>query len=413
VRLWRDGDQLGRSDALEVRRFVAEVMLAALDSEARMLSNQIVAFRPDTDVNIKNAEGGGSRRQRDRFTIAIEPDEEGVFLVEGILRAQDPRAPASERLSRSDWRFDGGVQHLAALLRFGHAQAQAYAKHLRDQAILERRNREATLQALYYSGLVLGIGDAESPEGRLAATFTTTPGPWQHAPDQWRAFATQLEKQRESLRATVTHFAQVRQGNSRSELALDTTDVARLLSGAAAGITVGEGPDEPAYNNTRTLLGERLGTALDGVCAALAEWSAAVTPLLGTGDDWAHLERELTATAQTLQSRSFPLQVEAVNNAMPSPQHVAAALRKVADVLGAWDSMPDVDRARTVGSIPWVRLAPIRQYAERWQRELARVRDRARETSPDNGAASPRADLERALSALRTTMAELLSEAQA
>jgi hypothetical protein len=414
VRLWRDGDRLGESDAREVRRFVAEVMLAALNSEARMLSNQILGFKQETDVNVKNAEGGGgSRRQRERFAITIEPDEEGVFLVEGILRASDSRVAAGERVARSDWSFEGGLQHLAALLRFGHVQAEAYAKYLGTQAILERRNREARLQALYYSGLVLGIGDAQSTEGRLAATFATTAGAWQHAPDQWRMLATQLEKQRESLRATVTHFAQVRQGSSRSELALDTTEVVRLLSSASAAITLGDGPDEPAYTNTKSLLGERLGTALDGVRTALAEWSAVVTPLLGDGDDWAALEKELTGTSQTLQGRAFPLQVDAVNNAMPTAQHVASALRKVAEVLGAWDGMHDVERARVVRDIPWVRLAPIREYAERWQRELARVRDRARDVGPNTGAASPRADFERALGDVRTTMAGLLAEAQA
>ena len=217
----------------------------------------------------------------------------GCSSFEGILRAYDRKAPAAERVKRSNWSFAGGSEHLAALAEFSRIHAERLANHLIQRALIERASRERALLALYQSGLVLGIGDPRTTEGRLAAVFQIKEGAWQHAPEEWRILAHRLEERRAKLRTTVTSYNQVRQG-AGGELGLATNDVTSLLQETEGQIELPEDPeDDPAYRDLRLLLGNRLGPALESVRQQLGEWRDAVRPALGAPESWPSTEKQL------------------------------------------------------------------------------------------------------------------------
>ena len=81
---------------------------------------------------------------------------------------------------------------------------------------------------------------------------------------------------------------------------------------------------------------------------------------------------------------------------MPRTRDVSAALRVVEHVTERWNALQSLERGRSVGQIPWARLAPIRAYAERLAQELERVHARAlADISDGSEAITPLAELRR------------------
>ncbi|WP_157591758.1 protein DpdH [Solirubrobacter soli] len=416
VRRWRDGtSSMGETHALVVRRFVGEAILGCLDPEARLLSKAVVdsAFRPDTDVAIERAGHGGSSRPTGRFRAEINADEDGVFLVEGILRAHDPRAPAGERLKRSRWSYPGATDHLAALTHFASTQAALLARHLQQRSLLERPQREHALQALYLSGLVLGLGDARTADGRLTAIFSTKEGTRTHGPEEWQVLVTRLEERRASLRSTVTSYSQVRQGDRGGELGLSTNDVIKLLQQTNSTTGLPESDGDPAYRDVRLLLESRLSPALDTAHDQLFAWHAVVRPALGDPGAWPTTARALAQADADLRADSYPMNLGRVVEEMPAPRDVTAALDNIGSLLASWSAMDSIERARRVGTVPWARLAPIRTYAERFATELSRARERALAAVSDEPASlTPLDELEGSLERLEQRLADLVRNVQ-
>lgn len=413
VQRWRDGDRLSADESREVRRFVAEAVLGAFDSESALTAKSLVdrCFQPQRDVVIDGGQGGGGTRTHQRFTVKVGRDPAGVYLVEGILRAINKRAATAHRVQSADWGYDDGPNHLAALLNFGARGAESLAEYIREQAASERQERETVLCGLLFSGVVLGLGDPGSAEGMLAAVYREPRHrEWQHLPERVAAVYKRLDQQRSTVQSFAFEPVQVRKGISGSGLGIDPTDVLQTLRAFSANWDLASAEEGSHAHALVSLLQEHLEPALDETREFLIDWSEATSPLVGTSTEW-------PATAKTIQEiidaarGYYGGSPRGGGGDQVSSRDVAAAVSGVNDLLDGWESLTIAKRGQGIARLPWARLGQVRAQVEALETSLERTRDKARASIAEDGGKDALSLFDQSLRAFEQELVQLTTPA--
>lgn len=407
VQAWRDGARLDADLSREVRRMLGSAVLQALRGEPRLLARSVEnLFSPERDIDIKGAQGGGGP-SKNRFVVEVRRDREGIDLVEGILRAIDPRVPAGQRLAAANWDFQGGAARLALLLEFAAREAERLAGHVRTQAVRERADREAAVCALYVSGLVLGHGSHDSAEGKAAAMFLNKEIPTKHLPSRLGTVYKRLAEQRADIRDFVFEQSAVRRGTGAT-IGIEPSAALDVIRAFEANWDLPTAPEDARSRPlAATLAG--LDVAFNEARTWLSEWQDAVAHALGHGTLWQEVckvARDALDTATREGYASLPRGGADV----PKDDQIGSAIRQVDTLLAGWESLPTHQRGRALSGLPWARLEPAKAEVLRLRYALDRATDTATQAVRGAEGATAFAELEQALAKFDHGLATLPAE---
>ena len=292
VQGWRDGARLDPDLSREVRRMLGAAVLQALHGETRLFARSVESvFSWERDVAIEGAQRGVGSKSR--FVVEVRRDQEGIDLVEGILRAVDTGVPTGQRLAAANWDFPDGAARLALLLEVAAREADRMADHIRADVARDRADREAGICALYVSGIVLGLGSVAGAEGKAAAMFLAVEPPTQHMPKRLGTAYRRLSEQREGIREFVFAHTAVRRGTG----ATVGIDPSAALDVIRAFEVTSELPTVPEDARSRPLLATiaALDEAVVEARTWLGEWQDAVIGALGERISWKAAAKEARA----------------------------------------------------------------------------------------------------------------------
>jgi hypothetical protein len=392
LRAWLDGRRLDAESARVIRRAVRDAIVAVVDPESELMSQQFLGefFDQDTDVAIENAAGSG-RPAAGRFRVEFAPTNENALLFEGILKMQ----------RGGSWTIEDGSQALVAFLTRVDTEAARLRAFLRDRLLERREDHDAAVRLLALSGLIAGKGGASDTRGLLAAAMGAgEPSKSETQPDRWRTLVEMTSQRHGVVREFVLQGAHVAKGTTDPS-GVDGRQFTAALRAVADGWTL------PALSEAaprqvqalRQILETRLEPALEEAHAVLGEWYADVVRLVGDADSVTDRFKQWRATLDAAQADGFLVRARGYTDD-GAPAQMGATIRIVQGVLGQW---PELDLGRRVFSIarvPWARLPALRDHLSALEATLLASLEKARTQHGDAGSGSPIASFERALDRL-------------
>ena len=390
LRVWLDGRQLDDESARIIRRTLRDAIVAAVDPEAELMSQQYIGefFDRDTDIAIENSAGRG-RPPAGRFHVDFAPTNENAMLFEGILKMQ----------RRGSWAAEGSA--LVAFLARVDLEAVRLRAFLRERLAERRANHEAAIALLALSGLIAGKGSPSDARGLLAAAVSTgDPSKSETQPDRWRTLVEMTGQRHGVVRAFVLQAAHVSKGTTEPS-GVDGQQFTGLLRDFAGDWTLPVVSDDAPgqVQALRKILDTRLAPALDEAHAALQDWHADVSRLVGDSESATDRAKQWRATLDAAQADGFLVRARGFPEGGAQPQ-LGTTMRVVETVLSAWPEMDTGRRAFSIAKVPWARLAPVREYLSGLEATLLASVDKARTQQSDSGDVSPITSFERALDRL-------------
>ena len=403
LRAWLDGRRLDAESARVIRRVVREAIVAAVDPEAELMSQQFIGefFDQDTDVAIENAAGSG-RPATGRFRAEFAPTNETALLFEGILRMQ----------RRGSWDIEDGSQALLAFLTRVDAEANRLRVFMRERLEERRPDHDAAIALLALSGLIAGKGSPSDTKGLLAAALATgDPSKFEAQPDRWRTLVEMTSLRHSVVREFVLQGAHVSKSTTEPS-GVDGQLFTDALRSLAADWTLPDLSDAAPrqVQALRQVLETRLEPALDEAHSALQEWYIEVVRMVGDVDSVTERSKRWRVALDAAQADGFLVRARGYAEDGAQPQF-GATIRIVQGVLTPWSEMDLGRRISAAAKVPWARLAPTRDYLAAFETTLLSSLEKARTQHAETGNESPIAGFERALERL-ADVAVLDSEGQ-
>lgn len=402
LRAWLDGRRLDSESARVIRRVVREAIIAAVDPEAELMSQQFVTefFDQDTDVAIENAAGSG-RPAPGRFRVEFAPTNESALLFEGILKMQ----------RRGSWAGEEGSQALLAFLTRVDAEAERLRQFMRERLEERRADHDAAVALLAVSGLIAGKGSATDARGLLAAALATgEPSKSETQPDRWRTLVEMTSQHHPVVRDFVLQGAHVSKSTTEPS-GVDGrrfTDALRSFAGDWLLPAISESAPRQVHA-LRQVLEIRLEPAIEEAHAALGEWHRDVVRLIGDQETLSERSKRWRSTLDAAQAGGFLVRARGYTEE-GAPSQLGATVRIVQGVLDSWAEMDLGRRVFAIARVPWARLSPAREYLAALETTLRDSLDKARTQHADGGDASPIASFDRALDRLSRAAAIHSSE---
>jgi hypothetical protein len=385
---WRDGSELGADVARVLRRVFREAITATADPEDALLSPQALRefFDQDTDIQIERARGGG-RPGSGRFAVDFAATNDNAILFEGLLQAQRKRR----------WDFEGGHAALVAFTSRVDKEAARLRNFLEERLLERREDHNAAIAVLALSGLAAAQGSVVDARGLLVAALSLTEVMSEEMPERWRVLLNQLESRKASTREFALQSAHVSKSTTDPS-GVDGSQFLPSLSRFKEGWELPELSDDAPQpvQMLRRVLEERLEPALDDAREKLAEWDAAVGPLIGDPETTGDRAKAWRAALDEAEKAGF-LATAAGFSREAAPSQLAATCRIVRSLLAEWEKMDRGRRVGVVAKVPWARLGPVRQHLLGLEATLRASYEKAQTQGDVAGGASPVDKFEEAL----------------
>jgi hypothetical protein len=393
LRAWLDGRRLDTENARIVRRVVRDAILAVVDPENSLLSQQFVSevFDQDTDIAIENSAGSG-RPAAGRFRVDFAPTNENALLFEGILKMQ----------RHGSWDVDGGAQMMVALLTRVEAEALRLRAFIAERSESRRSDREAAVCMLALSGLIAGKGGTSDVRGLFAAAMSIAAPPASDAqPPLWRSLVEMTGQRRGVVREFVLQTAHVSKSTAEPS-GVDGqqfSEVLRSLSASDWSLPTLTDDAPRQAELLRQVLESRLTPALDEAHDALSEWREEVVALVGDPDSATTRYKTWQAALDAAQADGFLVRARGfVDDGAPT--QLGAMIKTVDGLLAQWPELDVGRRAAAVAKISWGRLGPARDHLAALEATLVLSLEKASTQQERSTETSPIASFERALDRL-------------
>lgn len=389
---WREGQRLEIDSARIVRRLLRDAILAAVDPENELISEQFVKgfFDKDTDIAIENSAGSG-KPGPERFRVELDATNENALLLSGLLKMQQ----------QGSWAINDGERGLIAFLARVDRESQRLRVFLRDRLEQRQDDRRAAIASLAVSGLIAGRGSPGSSRGLLAAALGAGGAAASDAqPPRWRALLEMSAKHDDAVKAFVLQGAHVSKSTADAA-GVDGQQFDAALRGVAEDWTLPKLSEDAPRQATalRLLLESRLELALEEAHDSLVAWRASVSRLAGEPDSITTRSRQWLAAIEAARSDGFLVQARN-STSETTPSQLAATIRFVNGVVDQWSDMSLGRRIAAIAAVPWRRLVPLVDYLSAIEKTLTMSLERARSQYTEQGGESPVVAFERALDRL-------------